>query len=167
MKSLAKIVLVAAIAGAGATMYAAPGAPGISSQAMLGQVTAIRAQITTDLNRVMQLQARARRDKDLIKLNCLNDKLVQMKPEVNIAERAQADIQAAHGDSDAQVAFATLSNAGTEVNALRESAEQCIGKPLLGTESSNEYTHPVIDENPTTDVNTFGIEPPAYASPFN
>lgn len=166
MKTLAKFVLLAAIGGAGATMYAAPGGLGMSAQAMTVQVTSIRQQMMSDLHRVEQLQAIARREKDLIKLNCLNDKLVQMKPQLNVADRAQSDIQAARTDTDAQTAFVMLSNAGTDVRALRESAEQCIGKPLLATESSNEYTHPNLDEQPTVNANA-DIEPPAYASPFN
>ena len=42
-----------------------------------------------------------------------------------------------------------------------------IGKPMLATESSNEYTHPQIPDNPTSDGTGWTVEPPAYASPFN
>lgn len=175
MKLLAKTVIatVAAIGG-GATLYAGPGllaADGSGSPApaaMVARASELRSEMLDAVTEVLHMQQKARREKDVIKLNCLNDKLVEMKPEVNIGEHAQAQLTASQSPSDQQTAFATLSQASDAVRALRESAEQCIGKPLLATESSNDYTHPeIVDQPPVPGSLENEIEPPAYASPVN
>src|SRR5436309_2659177 len=103
MKMLARILLVTAIGGA--ATHAAPsgwldpngaGTAGMSMGQMLSEVARIHEQMLTDFRHVQQLQLAARKEKDLIKLNCLNDKLVEMKPEINIAEHAQVDVTVAH-----------------------------------------------------------------------
>ena len=38
---------------------------------------------------VKHLQEQARKDRDVIKLNCVNDKLVQMKPQMNMNDTAR------------------------------------------------------------------------------
>jgi len=171
MKLFTKIATATAIAAAGATMYAAPGGlVGASFGGLIGQAQNVESEMKGDYGRVIELQMIARKEKDVIKLNCVNDKLVAMKPEMNIGDRALIELESARSDGEAKTSFDALTQAGGQVKGLREAAEGCIGQHLLLTESSNEYTHPDIPDNP--DNNPFGpgvwgIEPPAYASPIN
>ena len=170
MKLLTKIAATLVVAGVGATMYAAPNdASGDASlESMLSRTELLKSEMAADYRHVVELQLVARKEKDIIKLNCINDKLVAMKPQMNILEHIQSELVAARTSQEQKIAFDGLVSAGAEVKGLREAADQCIGQHLLLTESSNEYTHPDIPDNPSD--NPFSgatIEPPAYASPVN
>lgn len=181
MKLLAKIALITAATGAGAILAAPSGTGGFISPSGTGGVTVsanlsfeemvsrsnqITKQIHDDYTHVEHLRAIARREKDVIKLNCVNDKLVEMKPQMNIADRVSGELQSSREPGDRRSAFEGVVSAGDSIRRLREAADQCIGEKLLVTESSNEYTHPDIPEQPGGFVNG-EIEPPAYASPFD
>ena len=167
MKLLAKIMLVGAIAGAGATMYAAPSIEGGGYASYdVARADRIRSETSADFSHVLRLQAIARRARDVIKLNCVNDKLVQIKAQMNVADRLQLDLQVQSADSIGT--FESLTAAANTIHNLRNAADECIGEQLLSTESSNQWAHPDIPDNPG--LNTWGvgeIEPPAYASPID
>src|SRR5437870_2346391 len=100
MKLLGKLSLLALAAGAGATaLYAAPGdfGAGATPDARLAEMIATarstEEQVRNDYRVVLHLQQIARKQKDVIKLNCVNDKLVQLKAVVNIAERSRGEIE--------------------------------------------------------------------------
>jgi len=169
MKLLTKIAVVMATAGAAATMYAAPNtvSGNISVEQMLAQSQTAKAQMVADYQHVEHLQLLARREKDVIKLNCVNDKLVEMKPQMNVADRLISDLQNARDAGDQQQTFSGITVAADSVKQLREAADQCVGERLLVTESSNDYTHPDIPDDPGDSPFGPTIEPPAYASPVN
>lgn len=136
---------------------------------MLSQAQAVREQILADFRHVKYLQETARKDKDVIKLNCVNDKLVQMKPQMNISDTAQASLAAA-GEAGGERAslFAEVTISGENIRRLREEADQCIGEPTLATESQSGFTGPAAPDSPYTEEPfDTGIEPPGYASPYN
>jgi hypothetical protein len=122
----------------------------------------LRIRMGEDAGHVMHVQQLARKEKDVIKLNCVNDKLVQIRPQLNIADRARVSIS---GGMIGELK--EMSEAGQQIHRLREEADQCIGEPVLTEESTNSYTHPYIPDpgglNPWGNV----FEPPAYASPMN
>ena len=164
MKLLAKLGLIAVVGGGVTALYAAPG--GFGDSPAVGQARS-RAQVLhervfTDMQHVQHLQQVARREKDVIKLNCVNDKLVQIKPLMNVVDSSQASL-----DLDPSTSLTMITQSSESIRRLREEADQCIGEPLLGNESSNSYSHPGVFD--PTGMNPWGsgIEPPAYASPFN
>ena len=113
------------------------------------------------------MQAVARREKDIIKLNCVNDKLVQVKPQMNIADAAAAELGSSR-DGDRMMAYESVSQASENIRRLREEADQCIGEPVTtGGESSNSFTGPGATDDPTKGFGHNPVEPPGYASPFN
>lgn len=125
------------------------------------------------LVRVVELQKLARKQKDVIKLNCVNDKLLQVKQLLNIAESSRTDLIesiAQQDDGSAKHEFSQISIAREKTDGLRNEAEGCIGEELvfLGpTEVSVE--DPGLQDDPTenADFNWIDvIDPPAYASPF-
>ena len=164
MNFFAKLGFIALVAGVGTTaLYAFPnrvGDAGTDEAMVRGQQ--LRNEMLEDGHHVQHLQALARREKDVIKLNCVNDKLVQIRPLLNIGDRAQADIAAGQAGG-----MAELTNARQTVHRLREAADQCIGEPSLGNESINTYTHPPIFDPTATDPWGPTFEPPGYASPMN
>ena len=164
MKILAKVVFVAIAAGGVATMYAAPGLLGSASN-YASEASAIKTQIIGDHQYVLRLKAGAMREKDIIKLNCLNDKLVQMLPEMNIVDSLISRLNASTG-GEQEVIYRDLQSSANKVREQRELATQCAESKLIVTESRNSFTGPSGGENPW-DPNSGGgnyIEPPAYAS---
>jgi hypothetical protein len=131
------------------------------------RVHQLHDQVRADARHIQHLQQIARKEKDIIKLNCVNDKLVQVKPEMNIADSAEAELESAR-DTERMSVFDTIAQAAENVRRLREEADQCIGEPTAtGGESSNSFTGPPASDDPTKGFGGGEIEPPGYASPYN
>ena len=131
------------------------------------RVRQLHDQTRGDARHIQHLQQIARKEKDIIKLNCVNDKLVQVKPQMNIADTGEAELESAR-DTERMGIFEGISQAAENVRRLREEADQCIGEPIAqGSESSNSFTGPQIPDDPTKGFGGGPIEPPVYASPFN
>jgi hypothetical protein len=143
--------------------------PGASYSAADLQTRAnlLREQTRSDARHIQHMQAIARREKDIIKLNCVNDKLVQVKPQLNMADSAAAEIASWH-PGERMLALETMNQAAESIRRLREEADQCIGEPVTsGGDSSNSYTGPGATDDPTKGYGHHPIEPPGYASPYN
>ena len=197
MNLLAKIGFVGLLAGATASaIYADPAggwlspngvsgaAPAGASAQVSGQITGqvsvtmsladmqarvavLHEQVRADLRRIQHLQALARKEKDVIKLNCVNDKLVQVKPYMNMADAGEAELSSA-GESIRMSVFEGIQQAVENVRLLREEADQCIGEPVqTGGDSSNSFTGPNAPDDPTKGFSGPPIEAPGYASPYN
>jgi hypothetical protein len=147
----------------------------LSLPEMVAHAGTMEAQIKGDMRHVLHLQAKARQEKDVIKLNCINDKLVQLKAQVNIFDSAhgslKSGLESATAD-DKQGTFAEVMATGDAVKTLRAEADICVGEPeLFKQESSAEVKRPEIVDDPggadPFDPSGGTIEPPAYASPFN
>ncbi|HEU4729805.1 MAG TPA: hypothetical protein VFT22_18040 [Kofleriaceae bacterium] len=131
------------------------------------RVRLIHESTRADARHVQHLQQIARREKDVIKLNCVNDKLVQIKPELNIVDSATAEVESTT-DGNRMAVFGSVTQAAENVRRLREEADQCIGEAITqGGESSNSFTAPPAPDDPTKGFTDTPIEPPGYASPFN
>lgn len=129
----------------------------------------------TVLVQIVELQQMARKQKDVIKLNCVNDKLLQIKQLLNIAEGGRTDMIEAIAQQDQDETthqFSQISIAKEKTDGLYSEAQGCIGEELvfLGP------TEVIVDEGNVSDDPTgddvFGegadvLDPPAYASPFS
>ena len=146
----------------------------LSLPEMVAQSETIEGQIKADMRHVLHLQTKARQAKDVIKLSCINDKLVQLKAQVNIFDSAHASLKAgleAGGSSDdKQTTYGEVTATAAAIKTLRAEADICVGEPeLFKQESSSEVRRPeIVDDPGGIDPFTEGpFEPPAYASPFN
>jgi hypothetical protein len=105
--------------------------------------------------RVLELQKSARKAKDVIKLNCVNEKLLAVKQLMNIADAAKTDLtEAISGDDrDAQVAkYGQVVLAHERATAERDEAEGCIGEELIFVGPTKvETSGPTIPDDPTDD----------------
>lgn len=137
----------------------------LSSTEIAKRVALLDKQAEDDAMQIAHLQAVARKEKDVVKLTCVNDVLVQFKAQQNLFEtaRTQYDAAGATGDS-----FGQISDAGAEMKKLRGEAEACVGVPdLYKQESDVLVTHPDFPDDPTIeDPFEPEVEPVAYASPF-
>jgi hypothetical protein len=191
MKTLRKILLGAALVGlaSAGTLYAqtAPPAGGadeadtsvpmtketqLSSAEMAAKAKTLQGEMDANFKFISELKVRARKQKDVIKLNCINDKFLQIKALLNIAEGAQANLEVAimSRDDDARThEFSKVTISAEKIQALRNEAETCIGEDLTYVGPTDvEVDAPEMPDDPTaTDPFDDGIEPPAYASPFS
>jgi hypothetical protein len=173
MKLLARSITLVVAFGSAAALHAdTPTAPQkvvLSAGDMAAKATAIRAQIVEDSQKVLALREQARKLKDVIKLDCVNDKQVQLKAEMNLADMANDQLQGALQKSpeDRQAAFTQLAGLGDAVRRLREEAVACISDvELFKQEQGNTAESPDIVDDPTAN-NPFGggeVEPPSSAS---
>ena len=161
---LVPIVTVCAIAGVGATMYAGPGAGRYDDS--IGRAVELQNRMKDDLAQIIEVKSRAGRSRDILKVNCVNDKLVQAKPIMNAADHFVLDVEAANTRADGVGGLDRLNRAAEEMRQLREGAKNCVDSSALGTESSNSFSHPEFSDILGTNPVPGGyIEPPIYASP--
>ena len=166
MKLLAKVAIFTLLGGVGATMYAAPNGGGNNDE-LLTRGVVIETRMKGDLSAIEKLHDRAKHDQDVIKLNCVNDKLVVAKPLMNISEHLVTELEGSRDHSNSETILGGLASNGSQMQELREGAGQCIDAKRLAHESSNSYNHPDVPGISGTfpgDENG-GIEPPVYASP--
>lgn len=168
MKLLGKLCTALAAAGLCATAFSAPGDPGVDGDraGLIERAHELQGESLVQLRTVIHLQELARKEKDVIKLNCVNEMLVQIKPHMNLLEDAEANLPST---TDLAGTFGTVQSSADTIRQLAEQAAQCIGEPDIGNESSNSFTHPFIPDDPFIAPDPWGdstIEPPGYASPF-
>ncbi|HUH03800.1 MAG TPA: hypothetical protein VML75_17515 [Kofleriaceae bacterium] len=128
------------------------------------------------LRRVLTLQSAARKTKDIIKLNCVNDKLLQVKQLLNISEASRNNMTEAIASNDEggrYHQFSQVTVASDKTRTLRDEAEACIGEELTFVGPTQiEVDKPDVVDDPTKDDpfdfsgNSVEIERAAYASPF-
>lgn len=145
----------------------------LSVSEMSARAAAFETQTQDDLRHLLHLQAIARREKDVIKLNCINDKLVQMKAQLNIFGSLLSQLNAALASAgdERHGTFNDLSVSAEGIKRLRGEADVCAGEVDLKLESSALVDRPELPDDPTTwdpnwDPTSEDVEPPGYASPF-
>jgi hypothetical protein len=110
----------------------------------LSRSSAAVAQMQSTLKAVLTKLEEARNTKDVVKLNCVNEKLTQVKGLLRISEQSDVALQEAVAKKDETTAdheYTKVSIAQSKVETLRSEAEQCIGQLAFRT-----------DENLTVDV---------------
>jgi hypothetical protein len=187
MRSLHKLLVSGLLIGGTATLiYAAPD-DGVSAEVSIttpsgkmAQLSPAEMTIAADdlmtgmqgmLRHVQQLREKAAKEKDIIKLNCVNDKLMPMKAQVNLAEasRRQLDDMINAGDDKGRYAsYSDLIASNDKVKDLRDEADACVGESLTYVGKTEvSVTGPDNPLIPGEDGFGQGIEPPTYRSPFD
>lgn len=159
----------------------APKVAGPSTMAELATRTEIMsAQMQADYQQALRLKDVAKKQKDVIKLNCVNDHLVEMKAQLNLADAAKAKLTSTGGDGNAKVSpetsavFELYSAKAESIREQREQSAACIGVEISKQDTGLEVSAPDVTDDPN-DVDPYGgtdlpgvvIEPPGYASAFN
>jgi hypothetical protein len=182
VKSLRKhLIGVVLVLGSGTLLAQTPDQPGpadktapstatlqIPADQMIKELPALVETSQTDAQIVLVLQIKARKEKDVIKLNCINDKLLQIRALRNALERSRSSFEGASGRLDEQQeAFTSISSHVSEIRVLREQAQVCAGEGELRTDSVGDWQGPDLPDDPGKDLFPDGVEQPGYASPYN
>ncbi len=128
-------------------------------------------QIHEDMRFVLYLKEQAKKQSDVIKLSCVNDRIVQLKAQMNLADgtKEQLDESFTRNTDDRHSLLVTYEGQANGIRRLREEAVGCIGEPELYKQESGNNTsdHPPIVDDPTQDQPFEPeLEPPGYASPY-
>jgi hypothetical protein len=136
----------------------------------------LKKDIDADHKHVLHLQALARKEKDVIKLTCINDKLVQMKAQMNLFDNANLQLEGAINNTDdsPRAIFADIEKAGADVKKLRGEADACAGElEMYKQESKTDVERPDLEDptdgGPFHDPVVMGdpeVDQPGYATPF-
>ena len=107
--------------------------PTLSNAQMLAQVGEYKKRMEEVARRIQTLIDEARKQKDIIRINCLTDKLVQVKANQNIADRSTQTMQDASARNDRDGAFheyTRITIVNQNVQVLGGEAEACVGEDL-------------------------------------
>lgn len=153
---------------AGGTLLAQPNNP--SPQAAQDDPSEMRVgvqnadkEIQKDTRTVIALQLQARKDKDVVRLTCINDKLLQIKALRNIFDQQRTSFEAAEKPEE----YGQIVGSAASVRQLREQAQVCAGETQFVSDMQTGYTSPDIPDDPSKDLFPSGPEQPGYASPYN
>src|SRR5216117_2476441 len=133
---------VCALLGATATFAAVSDAPSdagidfrkkitLTPQETLTQSKDYFKKMQETQRRIQQLETKAKKDKDMVKLNCVADKATQVKGHMIVADQSMTTISTtiAQGDDDARHhEFTRMTILYQKVVTLGTEAEQCIGE---------------------------------------
>ena len=145
----------------------------LSPQEMRAEAERLIQEMQAVLTRVVETQQVAREQKDVIRLNCVNDKLLQVKQLLNIAESARSDLVeavAANNEDERQHQYSQIVISHEKASLLRNEADACVGEELsfLGPTSVETDAPPVADDptkEPPFDLPGPPVERPPVATP--
>jgi hypothetical protein len=145
----------------------------LSPQETVQQSRDYQAKMQDTLKRINVLQDRAKKDKDVIKLNCVSDKLVQVKGHLAVTDQSMTALQTAIARSDEggrQHEFTRITILYQKVLVLGTEAEGCIGEDVsyVGSTRVDVDVDPnVPQEDPTEPTLPLpDVTRPPEASPF-
>jgi copper chaperone CopZ len=127
------------------------------------------SRMRTVLSEVLGRLEEARATKDVVKLNCVNEKLTQVKGLLRISEQSDVALQEAVVKKDSTAAeheYSKVSIAKTKVDQLGNESQQCIGQLAFRTDENLTVEVEVPGGLPTEDpTNPPRPEPPTNRPP--
>jgi len=159
--------------GAGAADVSVKQRPTLTPEEMVNQSREYVKGMNEVLKRVQTLQDQAKREKDIIRLNCVTDKVVQVRVNISIAEQSIAALQEAvtrADEGERTHEFTRLTIVNQKVQVLGAEAENCIGEDLsfVGATKVDVEIDPNIPTYDPTQPPAPGIDidRPGEASPL-
>jgi hypothetical protein len=124
-------------------------------------ITSMRASLRQVTSRVED----ARNEKDVVKLNCVNEKLAQIKGLLKVAEQSDTALKEAVTNADpvANAEFAKIGIARTKIDGLSNEAQQCIGQLayIVDEKTTVEVQQPIGQPDRETSGRYRSTPPPA------
>ena len=128
------------------------------------------ARMKAALKQVLGRVEEARNEKDIVKLNCVNEKLTQIKSLLKVAEQADISLHEAISNRDpgAESEFSKVSIARAKIDALRGEADQCIGQLayIVDEKTTVEVQQPSNLPDPNADQELFAGSSRRHGPPF-
>jgi hypothetical protein len=151
-----------------------PARQALSPQETLTQAREFNTKIADTLSKVSRLSSEAQKKKDAIKLNCVNDKLVQIRGHVAITEQTMTalnEAMARGNEGERQHEFTRMTILYQKVTVLGTEAENCVGEEpsYTGDTKVDVDIDPNIDNDDPTEPHLPlpDVTRPPEASPFN
>jgi hypothetical protein len=127
MRALSRLAAVAVLLVGAVTLHAE------DKTASTGELATRSAKLADDIEAVYRqalvLKEKAKKQNDVIKLNCVNDKLVELKAQMNLGDTAKQNLDAALASDDAIAAPSLMVEYQVIADAtklLLEDAKACI-----------------------------------------
>ena len=178
MRPSVRLVLAAVLLGAAAAHAQAPKPPpapptlekaaDIPDPEKLSRASSSIASMRSALTDVLGRLEEARATKDVVKLNCVNEKLTQVKGLLRISEQSDVALQEAVSKKDSTAAeheYSKISIAKNKVGQLRTEAEQCIGQLAFRTDENLTVEVEVPSGLPEDPTNPPPLAPPTSRLP--
>ncbi|MBI5498279.1 MAG: FecR domain-containing protein [Deltaproteobacteria bacterium] len=102
----------------------------LTPQEMGRKAEAALTEMRNSLRTAVELVGQARKQKDIVRLNCLNERVTQMKGVLKVAEDANVALQEASGGGDldsVRSQYTKIAKAQERVGQLRVQAQNCVG----------------------------------------
>lgn len=145
----------------------------LTPQETLSQAKDYYKKMQETQRRVTLLQSKAKKDKDMVKLNCVNDKLTQLKGHMTVADQSMSSLGvqiANQNDTERQHEFTRMTILYQKVVTLGTEAEQCIGEDVSfvgATQVDVEIDPSIPPADPTIpDMPVPVVDRPPEASPY-
>jgi hypothetical protein len=146
----------------------------VSDKDKISEASAVLSRLQGVLKDVLKSLEQARNEKDVVKLNCVNEKLTQIKGLLRVADQSNVALQEAVAKADeesAQHEFAKINIANQRAQQLRADAEQCIGQLAYVVDERTVVTVETPEDIPDAITNpktltSVAVKPPAL-SPNN
>ncbi len=158
----------------------------LSPREMQSQAEQYKGEIASGVTTIDQMATHAKDDRDVIKLNCLNDKLVQAKANQNLAEQAAGDLEQAVAQNDSGAAmhkYTSITIVNQKMQVLLAESNECVGEEaghvgtqqntttVAGTVRTDQVTNPtppilVGNDKPGQPVNPDVNPRPPVPSPY-
>jgi hypothetical protein len=147
----------------------------MSPQDSLTQSRDFYSRMQDDLRAVTKLQDEAQKRKDVIKLNCVNDKLTQIRGHIAVADRSIANLEdyvKQNDDGGRQHEFTRMTILYQKVEGLKQEAHTCVGEdiPVLGVDRLQVEVDPNLSPEDPADhppPKPFPTDRPPEESPFS
>lgn len=142
-----------------------------TGEALTAKLDELDKQAKDDARQVNRLRLMAKKAKDVVKLNCVNDKLVDIKGLLNVIDLDRSKVDSEISSDGRASAYSSLVTNTASVRALREEAQACVGEGLDSAgDNTLDVNGPDLPDDPTAEPEDFfesgGIEAPAFSTPF-
>lgn len=139
----------------------------LTPEEQLAEAQRIQNRGTQISRRVQAMLDEARRERDIIRVTCLNDKLTQVNANLRTLEERVGNLQSAVQAQDPNRRnheFTVITVLGQKFNVLEQEANQCLGQDIFET-GATRVTTTIAPESPTEDP-TVVPEPAPPVVPF-
>ena len=166
------LALVGALAvvpawGQGKAAPVKPVAAGLTEQQKLAQADEHLNRMRQVLKQVSGRLEEARNEKDIVRLNCVNEKLTQIRGLLKVSEQADIALQeaVARRDEAADTEFQKIGIARAKVDQLRAEVEECIGQLAFVVDEKTIVEVEQPKDLPDQDLTAREPPPPVVSRP--
>jgi len=138
--------------------------PALTPEDQLAQADAIQKRGQALALRLSKMLDEARREKDIMRANCINRKLTEVNANVgNVNGRAKALNDAVKGGDDGRRSheFTVLSVMSQKFDQAEQEASQCLGQAIYQSGASQVVTTIPADDPSDVNPTAIGAPPPA------